>query len=165
MLAWPPFQSSFRAFAALPAVALAAMPSAAAANASSTMTISATVLPACTLETGAMAFSALDSANVTGAAQAAVTIECTPGTAYAVTMDQGLHGGRRMADERGTAFLDYEIYQDAAGTMPWGASSGGAVSGISPNAGKVALSAYGRVLSATAIPGRYQDVVTVTVQF
>jgi spore coat protein U-like protein len=165
MLTRPPSQSRFRAFAGLTALALAAVPGPVTANTGGTMTVSATVLPTCNLQAGAMAFGALDSARVTGAAQAPVTLECTPGTAYAVTMDQGLHGGRRMADERGAAFLDYEIYQDAAGTMPWGATAGGAVSGVAPRAGKVALSAYGRVLGATATPGRYQDVVTVTVEF
>lgn len=158
-------RTSFRAFAALAGIVLSAAPGTAAANAGDTMTISATVLPTCSLQAGAMAFGSLDSARTTGAAQAAVTLECTPGTAYAVTMDGGLHGGRRMADERGTAFLDYEIYQDAAGTIPWGGASGAAVSGVAPSAGKVALAAYGRVTSPGAAPGRYQDVVTVTVEF
>ena len=165
MLVWLSPATRFRALAALPAVVLAAMPASATANAGDTMTISATVLPTCNLQAGAMAFGALDSARANAAAQAAVTLECTPGTAYAVTMDDGLHGARRMADERGNAFLDYEIYQDAAGTTPWGATSASAVSGVAPSAGKVAISAYGRVLNATAAPGNYQDVVTVTVQF
>lgn len=165
MLQLPTRTNRLRALATLPAFALAALPGPAAANAGDTMTISASVLPTCNLQAGAMAFGALDSARTTAAAQTAVTLECTPGTAYAVTMDEGLHGARRMADERGNAFLDYEIYQDAAGTTPWGATSGGAVSGVAPSAGKVAINAYGRVLSTTATPGRYHDVVTVTVQF
>ena len=165
MLLLPPRTTWLRWLAGLPALALAASPGPAMANAGATMTVSATVLPTCNLQAGAMAFGALDSARAIAAAQTAVTLECTPGTAYAVTMDEGLHGARRMADERGNAFLDYEIYQDAAGTTPWGATTGGAVSGVAPGAGRVAINAYGRVLSATATPGRYHDVVTVTVQF
>ena len=165
MFALSPRLLRFHHTAALVTAMLAIMPGSASANVGDTMTVSATVLPTCNLQAGAMAFGALDSARANGAAQAPVTLECTPGTAYAVTMDDGLHGARRMADESGDAFLDYEIYQDAAGTTRWGGSGGGAISGVAPRGGRVALNAYGRVLNTTATPGRYQDVVTVTVQF
>lgn len=147
------------------AVWAASVPGVALADAGTTMVVSLTVVPSCAVQSGPMAFGALESANPQGTAQAALTLACTPGTAYAVTMDQGLHGSRRMADERGEAFLDYEIFRDAAGTTRWGGTAAEAVSGIAPSGGAVALSAYGRIAARVAAPGQYRDVVTVMVQF
>lgn len=135
------------------------------AGSGDTMTITATVLPSCSLEAGGMAFGTIDGNRPQGTAEAALTLQCTPGTAYAVTMDQGQNGARRMANVTGGGFLDYEIYRDAAGTRPWGGAAGSAISGVASGPGKISLAAYGRVVSSTVTPGQYQDVVTVTVEF
>lgn len=131
-----------------------------------TMTITATVLPSCSVTADAMAFGDIDPARPQRAVESVLTLQCSPGTAFAVSLDQGQNGARRMANVSGAGFLDYEIYRDAAGTTPWGsAAGGGAVTGVAPGSGTVSLAAYGRVVSRTTTPGRYQDVVTVTVQF
>jgi spore coat protein U-like protein len=159
--------SHARQLANLAGLALAALPQTAAsagATASGTMTVSATVVPACSVEAGAMAFGTRESDRPEGSAQAALALQCTPGAAYSITLDDGQHGGRRMAAADGSAFLDYEIFQDPAGTRRWGGDAAGAVSGVAES-GMVFLSAHGRIVSRSAAPGRYGDVVTVTVEF
>lgn len=111
-----------------------------------------------------MAFGTLTGDPSQASAQSSLTLECTPGTAYAVSLDEGLHGNRRMADEQGSGFLGYEIFQDASGTRRWGGGAAGAVSGVAPS-GRIPLNAYGRIVSRTVSAGRYGDVITVTVQF
>lgn len=127
------------------------------------MTISATVQSSCNLQAGAMAFGVLEPepARAQPGAEAALALDCTPGTAFTVRMDQGQNGSRRMAALGTPGFIDYEIYRDAAGTQPWGDG----VSGVAPTGGKESLAAYGRVTSHAAQPGSYRDIVTVTVEF
>lgn len=137
----------------------------AAETASGTMAVTATVLPTCNVKAGAMTFGTVAGDEPAASAQTVLTLDCTPGTPYAVTLDEGLQGGRRMIDQRGAAFLDYEIFQDAAQTRRWGGTAADGVSGVAPSGGTVSLSAYGRVVSRTATPGQYGDVVTVAVQF
>lgn len=134
-------------------------------SAGGTMVISATVLPSCSVEADPMAFGTLAGDRPHASAQAAVRLACTPGTPYAVTMDGGQNGGRRMAEQQGAAFLSYEIFQDAAGSRRWGDGAAEGVGGVAPANGAVSLTAHGRILSRSAAPGRYGDVVTVTVQF
>lgn len=147
------------------AVLAAALPAAASASAGGTMTVSATVLPRCMVEAGEMTFGTLAGDGPQASAQSQLTLECTPGTAYAVTLDEGLRGDRRMVEERGIGFLDYEIFQDAAGTRRWDASAAGSVAGVAPSDGRISLNAYGRIAGQATTAGRYGDVVTVTVQF
>ena len=133
------------------------------------MTVSATVVPACRLDAGTMAFGELMAGDTRGDAHgeglAILTVDCTPGTPFTVTLDDGASGARRMTDPAGGGFLAYEIYHDAGGTRRWGASAASAASGVSPASGRVELNAFGRVITRTAAAGRYGDVVTVAVVF
>lgn len=137
----------------------------AAGTAGGTMSITATVLPSCTLDAGSMAFGTLTGAAPPASADAALTMVCTPGTAYSVAMDEGSNGTRRMADRTGAAYLDYEIYQDPGGARRWGSDVSTALSGIAPAGGAVTLKAYGRITASRLVPGAYSDVVTVMVTF
>ena len=144
---------------------LAALSAAPASAGSDAMSITATVLPTCHLDAGDMAFGTIDGRNARSESQAVLTMDCTPGTAYSVTMDEGRNGGRRMADATGAAFLHYEIYQDAAASRRWGSDGSAAVAGIVPEDGRVVLGAYGRIAAQRAVAGDYSDVVTVVVSF
>ena len=144
---------------------LAAVPACPGWAAGDAMTITATVLPACHLDAGDMAFGTIEPRGAASESQAILTLDCTPGTAFSVTMDEGRNGGRRMADATGSAFLHYEIYQDAAARRRWGSDGPAAVGGVSPDGGRVVLSAYGRIAAERAAAGAYSDVVTVVVSF
>jgi spore coat protein U-like protein len=136
-----------------------------ATAASDTMTITATVLPSCRVDAGDMTFGSLDARQATASAKALLELECTPGTAFSVTLDEGRQGGRRMVDPTRGAFLHYDIFRDAAASRRWGSGSAEAVSGVAPEGGRVALSAYGLVTIEKAAAGAYSDVITVSVTF
>lgn len=163
----PPHEDRAVLFARALLFALAALSAAPAAAETVTgqIEVSLTVLPTCGVRAGALAFGALESGTPAANAEAPVTLDCTPGTPYTVTLDEGRNGARRLAAADGTGFVPYEIYQDAAATRRWGGSTGGAISGVAPDDGRVSLSAHGRILAAATEPGRYEDVVTVMVQF
>lgn len=129
------------------------------------MTVTATVVAGCHLDAGDMAFGTLDSREPRASAQAVLTLDCSPGTAFRMTLDQGRQGSRRMADPAGVQFLDYEIYQDAAASRVWGSDAAGAVAGVADGDGRVTLSAHGRVTAERAAAGAYSDIVTVAVSF
>lgn len=132
---------------------------------SDTMTITATVLPSCRVTAGEMAFGTIDPRGGGGASQALVGLDCTPGTAFSVALDDGRNGARRMADPATGALLHYEIYRDPAARLRWGAAPGETVAAVAPADGRVEISAYGRVVVDRATAGRYSDVVTVSVMF
>lgn len=145
--------------------------SAAPAAAKDTMAIRADVRRTCNFAVLPMMFGMVSVTRPRADAEASVIIDCTPDTAYRVTMDNGQNfrgGTRRMANplaRRATAFLDYEIYRDAARTRRWGATLAASVSGVAPAGGRVVLYAYGRTADRRSAAGAYQDVITVTLTF
>lgn len=147
---------------AIAALALGPAPLAAETMEAS-MAVSLTVLPSCAIEVEPMAFGALAAESGEIRAQAGVRLACTPGTPYAVSIDDGIHGGRRMAARQGAGFVAYEVYQDAAATRRWGGGADQALAGVA-GTGMIVLTAHGRLLSPAAA-GSYGDVLTVTVQF
>lgn len=147
------------------AAAMLAGSAAPAIAASDSMTVTATVLPSCSVEAGDLAFGTLNARAATATGEALVQLECTPGTAYSIALDEGRHGGRRMANATRGAFLSYEIYRDRAGLQRWGSTASTAVAGVAPADGRVRLNAYGQVTVERALAGDYSDVVTVSVAF
>jgi spore coat protein U-like protein len=168
----PRWQSEFgrtsRAIVLLASVLLAvATDHAAAATATTSFTVSATVVSVCTVAATALSFGSYNP--VTGGnldATSTVTATCTLGTPYTVGLDNGQHvsgGQRRMALL--TSFLDYEMYSDSGRTQRWGSSGGELVSGTG-NGSAQALTVYGRVTGGQAVTaGAYSDLITVTVTF
>lgn len=122
--------------------------------------ISATVLPSCQVEAAPLAFGAVASAAASADAQASLSLDCTPDTAFTVTMDGGRNGDRRMAGEATGALLAYELYSDPARTRRWRD-----VAAVSPADGTLRYAVYGRITEARARADRYADVVTVTLSF
>lgn len=135
-----------------------------AGTVSGSMTVSATVTETCRTDIGNLSFGSMETRDVRGTEQSLLALTCTPGTAYAVGIDNGRNGNRQMVDPAGAAFLAYDIYQDAGALRRWGTGSA-AVSGIAPSDGRVVLNAYGRITATRAARGHYTDIVTVTVAF
>ncbi|MBB1584998.1 spore coat U domain-containing protein [Serratia sp. OS31] len=106
-------------------------------------------------------------ASATGAGGAGtLSLTCTDGTDYTVALDNGLHvtGGtqRRMASPA-DAFINYNLYQDAARTTTWG-SGANALTGVGTGAA-VPLIVYGRVPMSGLTPaaGTYSDTVAMMI--
>jgi spore coat protein U-like protein len=160
-----------RLFAAS-AIALAAIPVAAAAQtAQTTMDVSATVVEACVVTATNLAFGTYDpTASSPADAASAITVTCTPGTVYSVGLNAGATAGatvtsRQMAS--GSDRLGYGLYQDAARSVNWGNMPGtdtpaAATASLTPSV----LTVYGRVPAQQALPvGSYTDTVTITVSY
>lgn len=101
-------------------------------------------------------------------AQSAVTVSCTTGSPYWVSLDNGMNalsGQRRM--KSGTYFINYELYRDAGLSLRWGATKDvDTVSGAGVYSGTT-LNVYGFAPKPSALPppGTYSDTITATVNF
>lgn len=145
-------------------IALSAVPT--GASAKNSMTINAKVTQNCNIFATPMIFGTVSLLFPSSQTQATMTIDCTPGTNYTVTIDNGqnYNGQRRMARAAGGLFLNYEIYRNPARTQRWGPTVATGVSGTAPPSGKVTLVAYGQT-SGFLASGAYEDTVTVTIAF
>ena len=154
--------------ASVAAVIMASSAPTFAATATSSLTISASVLSACTVLGSAIAFGNYSSAavNQTGG----ITVLCTYGTTYNVGLDAGAGTGattsvRKMTGSGGGT-LNYALYRDTGRTQNWGSTIGtdtmtGTGTGLTQT-----LTVYGQIpASQTPLAGTYTDTVTVTLTY
>ncbi len=139
---------------------------------SSTMAIGAEVTEGCSISATTMAFPiTTPGAGGNTTATSTISLGCTPGVDYDVSIDTGLHPQgqtRRMFDPVLGTYLPYEIYTNSKMTAQWGDRPGiNTVSGRSGRTGEEILTAYGKIKSTTqtARHGKYSDYVVVTVNF
>ncbi|MGX5844363.1 Csu type fimbrial protein [Mesorhizobium sp. ArgA1] len=106
------------------------------------------------------------SNNVDASGQVSVT--CTPGTAYTVSLGNGLTGTSPTARlmTLGGQVVTYGLYRDTNRSQPWGNTIGtNTVAGTGTGAAQN-LPVYGRVPpQTTPAPGVYTDTVVVTVTY
>ena len=142
----------------------------------STMSVSATVRHACSIDTTPMAFGTYDGvvANASSALHATATVisTCTSGAAAQITMNAGNSAGsgsddvpvRRMTSEAGD-YLVYQVYSDVSRETVWGNAvpTGVALTGTGlPQT----LTVYGSIPSAQMVPeGDYNDQIVVTITY
>jgi spore coat protein U-like protein len=130
--------------------------------------ISGTVSPICSVTAGTLGFGAYSS-SAAALAAAAVTVNCSSGGAYQVSLGAGSNsagGTRRMAGPA-SSFLTYQLFSDSARTVPWGdgAVHGARVSGTGSGSNQ-SLTVFGRIPAGqNAVPGTYTDAVIVTVEY
>lgn len=156
-----------------------AAPAVAGGSQSSTVVITASIPPSCTIGTAAVAFNAYDPVNANAAVPddqtGDIIIRCTKG-ANGITI--GLGNGannsgnqRRMVNRSNPAVtIDYQVYQETGRTIIWGPGDGGSLrSGADMNGSgtSVTVTMFGRIpphqLTATA--GTYGDTLVSTILF
>lgn len=134
---------------------------------SASFTVSANVMANCNITAHDLDFGQhgiLDSAvDATGQ----LDVVCTPGTSYAISMNNGLNGDgptqRRMM--LGGQSILYGLYKDSARSQPWGSSGGEVLTGTGTGT-TVAVPVHGRVPpQATPGAGLYSDTVVVTITY
>jgi spore coat protein U-like protein len=157
------------------AIALAGVSgSALAATATATFNVTLTIESTCTINAPTptdVVFGTHPSTATDIIATGQLNVNCTPGTAYTVALDDGQNsaaGGvtaRKMA--KGTDLVPYQLYSDSGRTAIWGSTVGvgGNVVASSGNGGVQNLSVYGNVPSANFPAGAYSDVVTATITY
>ena len=144
-----------------------------AATATTTMTVSGTVVPACTISAAPMSFGTTIPnpipANID--VTSTLTATCSTGTPYTVALDAGTTAGgtivaRRMAGPGGST-MNYGLFTSTARTATWGDGTAGTstVAGTG-SGGAQALTVFGRVPPQTvSSSGVYNDTITVTITF
>jgi len=151
----------------------------AAGSQTSTVVVTASIPPSCTIGTAVIAFAAYDPVNANAAVPddqtGDIIIRCTKG-ASGITI--GLGNGanntgtqRRMVNSSNPAVtIDYEVYQETGRTMIWGPGDGGLVrsgADMDGTGSNVTVTMFGRIpahqLSATA--GTYNDTLVSTILF
>jgi spore coat protein U-like protein len=154
-------------FATTPAASCPALISGTHSTVTGGMNITATVPVVCGVTATAMNFGI--AANLASALSATSTLGVTcnaAATPVTVSLDNGATGtsptARKMVS--GTNSVTYVIYQNSAGTVPWG--TGTAAESSTAGTTPVNLTAYGAVpVQATPASGTYVDVVNVTVSY
>ncbi len=152
------------------ALALVVSP-AAADSATAKLTISATVVKNCTVDTASISLGNYDPlvANYSDAATptGTVTVRCTRGTGYSIGLDDGGNyssGTRRMKHATQDEYLNYELYQDGGFATPW--TTAQPVSDTSTSRAAHGITVYARIPGGQDKPqGSYTDVVTATINF
>lgn len=147
---------------------------AALAQNTANVTVSASVGSHCELTAGAINFGDYNpllpgNLDMNGA----FSVRCTRGTPnVTIGLNDGQHASgttRRMVHATdATAFLTYELYQDAArgATDRWGSSGTELRPYIAASAGWTELTVYGRIGPTQDVPvGSYSDTVVATVNF
>ncbi len=152
------------------AIAALAPTMAIGAQASGTLSVSATVLSSCTVSALPLAFGSYTPAvgELTGTTTIAVL--CTLSTPYHVRLGTGQNSSdvaeRKMKIAAGADTLSYALYRDAGRTNNWGQTNGtdamsGTGSGLLQN-----ISVYGAIPANQFVPaGVYADSVTITVDY
>ena len=163
--------SGTRLILATAVAAFAAAPIAASAKTlTNTMDARLRVDTSCRLTTEPLHFGNVNIFSGIVDTTANLRLQCGPAVAYSVAIDNGQNANgaqRRMSNGAGGffAFVNYQIYRNAARTQVWGSTAGNLVTGTTPANGQVTLTAYGRVPNSIVLPRDYVDVVTVTVNF
>jgi spore coat protein U-like protein len=145
--------------------------SAHAATADAELGVNLTVTAECVVSNSAIDFGSgsLVTNDITQGTD--LSIRCTNGTEYFVTLGTGLNansGARRMQAGSTGNYVNYELYTDSAYTTPWSSTATSAGTGApSATADGTAqsMAVYGRVPAQAAAPGDYTDTVAITVNY
>ncbi|PXX42098.1 Csu type fimbrial protein [Undibacterium pigrum] len=139
-----------------------------AATSTGTLSVSSTVLSACSVTGASMAFGSYTATQIDNSA--AISITCTNGTAYNIGMDAGGGSGASTAVRKMTGSvsgtLNYSLYKDSGRSVVWGNTVGtDTLLGTGTGAAQ-SVSVYGRVPSGQiADAGVYSDSVTITLTY
>lgn len=146
-----------------------ALPSlAAAATATTTFGVSATVQATCTVSASPLAFNTYTGSQVDATTTMEVT--CTNTTEYDVGSNAGGGSGatvsaRKMTDA-GTNTLGYALFSNAGRTANWGNTVDTDTVAATGNGSAQTHTVYARIAGAQYVtPGTYNDTITVTVTY
>lgn len=143
-----------------------------------TLSVFAEVVASCSsLDAADIDFGASPAINGTRDVATQISVVCTVGTPYTVELDYGISPTgagstqRQVTDFASGQFIDYTIFQPAAGgaaatTQPWGlAANNQEFNGLGNGAAQT-LTATGRLDQNDAVtPGLYTDLVTVYLSY
>lgn len=158
-----------RAFSAVASMimltGIASEPATAATTATASFTVTAAVVPACTLSATNLGFG-----NYTGAqvdSTSTLTVNCSSNTSYSIGLGLGTYGGtvaNRNIACCGSVF-NYVLYSDQPRTVLWGVSGSDLVTGVGIASAQT-LTVYGRLPANQLVNlGSYSDTLVATMTF
>ena len=128
-----------------------------------------------TLNFGTLVFGSINTlgnqnidAQTNGPGSGSIVMECSNGTAFTITLDNGQHfsgGTRSMVNAgNGSMFLSYTLYQDVARTVPW--TVGSPLTGTA-NGSPATFNVFGRIPGGQTgvAAGTYNDTVQVVISW
>ena len=141
-----------------------------AQTATSTFSVTATVLASCSVVGGVPLAFGVVTPGVQRDGSVSISAVCTVGTPYTLALDAGTGTGATVASRRMTSggdTLEYTLFQDVSRTTLWGDGTGGSSTRSSTGTGLAqSFTVYGRVpSSAAAAVGTYSDTITVTATY
>ncbi len=146
---------------------LASIP-AVASTATSTFAVTATVSTSCTItNANPLAFGTYSGVAL-NVASGGITVNCTSGTPYSISLDQGLNGGtantRYMIN--GTNKLGYALFSDTGYSVAWNNTTGSMVTSTGTGIAQTPFIVYGTIPQGEAVvAGNYTDTIGVTVTY
>lgn len=158
----------------LAVLALIAAGPAFAATDTTNLNVTITITSVCDIHTVAslpVNFGTVASTATNVDQQGQLTVNCTPGTAYTIGLDNGQNGtdvnSRKMAS--GANLVPYQLYRAAArgAADVWGSTTGVGGNVLSGSGTGVAVNVpvYGRTPSTNFPTGTYNDVVIATITY
>lgn len=135
-------------------------------------TVTANVINDCTLAATNINFGSAGVLNNSLTATGTLSVACTNNDPYSIALSAGGGSGASVADRRmtrsgGSEEVRYQLYQNAAYSIPWGDGTGGtaAVTGTGTGASQ-AITVYARVLpQSTPNAGTYIDTIVATITY
>jgi spore coat protein U-like protein len=159
--------------ASLAVAALVAAGSASAVTATTTFSVTATVLKTCSTTASALGFGNYTPGGGDVTANTTVNVKCTKGTPFTVLLDKGTTATGTVAQRlmtNGTDALQYNLYTTAVFATIFGDTAGLTQAGIGTGlANNVAFTVYGKLPDNAAnqgvSTGSYSDTIGVTVSY
>jgi spore coat protein U-like protein len=122
---------------------------------------------ACQIDTRPVAFGVVDVTRQNDS-NGEIALNCSIATEVEVALSSSTTPGQRFMAGPSGGRLTYELYPDAARSVPWGDGTGNSTTQpvISDGESTTRLTIYGRVPRQDAVPpGAYGDALTVQVTF
>ncbi|HEY1141235.1 MAG TPA: spore coat U domain-containing protein [Lysobacter sp.] len=152
------------------AVLALAPPASTAATKTATFQVLATMVSDCTVISAPnIDFGSVGVTTANTDTTSTLTVACTPGTAYSLSLDAGTGAGSTITDRRmasGGNSLKYQLFRDTGRTQNWGNTVGTDTQGGTGNGSNNSYTVYARIPPQTApAVGSYSSTVTLTITY
>lgn len=138
----------------------------------SVMPVRMETVTACTVSVSDLYFGSYASNSpIKVLGQTTIQLQCGPGTTAEIALDAGSGAGgntkrRKLQQESGTDQMDYDLFQDAGRSVPWGDRSGNDTKEVLTADAPLAVPIYGEIPGGQRVrDGTYSDVITVSVRY
>jgi spore coat protein U-like protein len=135
--------------------------------ATGSFSVTATVVPSCSITASALNFGAYTGAAAN--ATSTLTVQCASGTPYNVGLNAGTASGATVTTRKmmnSSNALSYSLFSDSGRTKNWGNTVGTDTLGGSGSGTAQTLTVYGQVPGGQKpVPGSYTDTVTATLTY